>query len=95
MTSFGHKEATVPGWNPSFIVQGQVFHRIGTLLPPVDTQAMFLQVYFLDTLAEQVQTRQFGQLRPEILHELTEWFMANNHLIRSLKTARENIEETV
>ena len=94
MTSFGHKEATVPGWNPSFIVQGQVFHRIGTLLPPVDTQAMFLQVYFLDSLAEQVQTRQFGQLRPEILQELTEWFMANNHLIRSLKTAQENIQET-
>ena len=95
MTSFGHREAIVPGWNPSFIVQGQVFHRIGTLLPPVDTRAMFLQVYFLDSLAEQVQTRQFGQLRPDILQELTEWFMANNHLVRSLKTAKENIEETV
>ena len=94
MTSFGHKEATVPGWNPSFIVQGQVFHRIGTLLPPVNTQAMFLQVYFLDSLAEQVQSRQFGQLRLDILQELTDWLMANNHLVRSLKTARESIEET-
>ena len=94
MTSFGHKEASVPGWNPSFIVQGQVFHRIGDLLPPVNTRPMFLQVYFLDSLAEQVRARLFGQLRPEILQQLTEWFMQNNHLIRTLKTARETIQET-
>ena len=84
MTSFGHKEASVPGWNPSFIVQGQVFHRIGDLLPPVNTRPMFLQVYFLDSLAEQVRARLFGQLRPEILQQLTEWFMENTNLVRNM-----------
>ena len=94
MTSFGHTEATVPGWNPSFIVQGQVHHRIGSLLAPLNTRPMFLQVYFLDAMEDQVRTRLFGQLKPEILQKLTEWFMENNQLIRTLKTARESIDET-
>ena len=45
MTSFGHKEAVVSGWNPSFRIQGQAFHLIGSLLPDSDNQPKFLQVF--------------------------------------------------
>ena len=44
MTSFGHKEAEVQGWNPSFRIQGQVFHHISSLLTPEEGQPKFLQV---------------------------------------------------
>ena len=57
MTSFGHKDASVQGWNPSFKIQGQVFHRIGSLLPPQEGQPKFLHVYFLDSFAQQTEIR--------------------------------------
>ena len=48
MTSFGCNEVHLPGWNPSFRVQGQVFHQIGSLLPQPDQPSQFLQDYFID-----------------------------------------------
>ena len=57
MTSFGCDEVHLPGWNPSFRVQGQVFHRIGSLLPQPDQPPRFLQVYFIDNRCEETSTR--------------------------------------
>ena len=71
----------------------QVFHRIGSLLPPEEVQPKFLQVYFLDTFAEQATVRGGRGLKQEILRNLTVWFNHNNYYIRELKTAREIIEE--
>ena len=49
MTSFGAKEIfSKSGWNPSVIIQGQVHHYIGSLLPDSNAQAKFIQIYFLD-----------------------------------------------
>ena len=93
MTSFAHREAQVPGWNPSFRVEGNVYHLIGSLLPQTETQAKFLQVYFLDSLDSEIRARQYNNLDNDILHQLTHWFHEHNHLIRSLKTAREEIED--
>ena len=56
----------------------QVFHRIGGLLPPEEVQPKFLQVYFLDTFAEQATVRGGRGLSQEILRNLTEWFHQNN-----------------
>lgn len=93
MTSFGHKEAEVQGWNPSFRIQGQVFHRIGSLLPPEEGQPKFLQVYFLDSHAKELAARNHSGLKPHILEMLTKWFHENNHLVRELKTARDVLAE--
>ena len=82
MTSFGHKEAAVQGWNPSFRIQGQAFHRIGTLLPPAEGQPKFLQVYFLDFHAYELTARNHNSLNPLIFRNLTLWFHDNNHLIQ-------------
>ena len=73
MTSFGHKEATVQGWNPGFRIQGQAFHRIGTLLPPAEGQPKFLQVYFLDSHADELTARNHNSFNALILRKLTLW----------------------
>ena len=44
MTSFAHREAKVPGWNPSFRIEGNVYHLIGSLLPQTENEAKFLQI---------------------------------------------------
>jgi len=89
MMSSGHKEAEAQGWNPSFQIQGQVFHRIGSLLPPEEGQPKFLQVYFLDSHTKELSARNHSDLKPHILEMLTKWFHKNNHLLRKLKTARD------
>lgn len=48
ITSFGCKETNLGnGWNPSVVIQGQIHHYIGSLLPESDAQAQFIQIYFL------------------------------------------------
>lgn len=48
MTSFGvDREIITPGLSPTFSVQGQVYHRIGSLFPANNEQHKFLQVYFM------------------------------------------------
>jgi hypothetical protein len=53
MTSFGCNETRLPGWNPSFSVQGQVCHRIGSLHPLPNEPHQFLQIYFIDNRYEE------------------------------------------
>ncbi|KAI8420000.1 hypothetical protein MSG28_008600, partial [Choristoneura fumiferana] len=44
MTSFGaDRILAMPGFSPTFTVQGQVHHKIGSLLPPSNGPAQFLQ----------------------------------------------------
>ena len=47
MTSFGAKNVLGDGFVSTFKIQGQVYHRIGSLLPTVDNDANFLQIYFI------------------------------------------------
>ena len=57
MTSFGASNAvSEPGYMPTFKVQGQVYHRVGSLLPPSDGEHKFLQIYFMGD--ERLEARQ-------------------------------------
>ncbi|KAF2890849.1 hypothetical protein ILUMI_15324, partial [Ignelater luminosus] len=47
MTSFGANIIQERGFNPTFKIQGQIHHRAGALLPSVDGEYKFLQIYFL------------------------------------------------
>ena len=48
MTSFGTtNEVCEPGFMPTFKVQGQVYHRVGSPLPPPNKEHQFLQIYFM------------------------------------------------
>ena len=56
-------------------------------------QPKFLQVYFLDSFAQQTEIRgQNRRLNQQLLGNLTEWFQDNNH-VQQLKTAKDIIEE--
>lgn len=72
MTSFGCNEITMPGFNPSFTIQGQVYHRIGSLCPPTGDHPKFCQIYFMDNITSQVTTRcnVIDGLVPEIVQIL-------------------------
>ena len=48
MISFGaDRIIAIPRFPPTLIVQGHVHHKIGSLLLPSNSQAQFLQVYFM------------------------------------------------
>ncbi|CAE1160924.1 unnamed protein product [Acanthosepion pharaonis] len=54
MTSFGVKAISEGGWMPTFKVQGQVYHLMGSLLADQEEPPQFLQIYFLADYNEQV-----------------------------------------
>ena len=50
MTSFGvSKEISLPGFMPTFKIQGQVYHNIGSLLPIEGDDPKFMQIFFWKT----------------------------------------------
>jgi hypothetical protein len=55
----------------AFRIQGEIYHRIRSLLPQHDAQPQFCQLYIYDT-TNQLQHRQniMPTLDPDILHEL-------------------------
>jgi len=94
MTSFGCNEVHLPGWNPSFRVQGQVFHRIGSLLPQPDQPPQFLQVYYIDNHCEETNTRMniTTGLKEHIVTNLCKMLHQCNQSVQLLKTAKELLE---
>ena len=63
------------------------------LLPPEEGQPKFLQVYFLDSMAEEKAARNRGNLNPRILEIHTTWFHRENHYYHKLKTALDVISK--
>ena len=55
MTCFGAKFFTQGGFMPTFKVQGQVYHRIGSLLPEENENWQFLQICFMRNQKNQAQ----------------------------------------
>ncbi|GFV80811.1 hypothetical protein TNCV_1901261 [Trichonephila clavipes] len=47
MTSFGAKEVDEGNYMPTFKIQGQLYHLIGSLLPVDNAREAFLQIYFI------------------------------------------------
>ena len=48
MTSFGCYETTMSGFNPSFRIQGQVYHLIGTIVPTAGESPKFAEFKIRD-----------------------------------------------
>ncbi|GFT97618.1 helitron_like_N domain-containing protein [Trichonephila clavipes] len=58
MTSFGADNiVSMQGFCPTFTIQGQIYHTIGSLLPATNTQPKFLQVYFMGDKEAEVNRR--------------------------------------
>ncbi|XP_059156649.1 uncharacterized protein LOC131941421 [Physella acuta] len=98
MTSFGGKEvfSQKRGWNPSVIIQGQIHHYIGSLIPEPHKQAQFLQIYFLDP-HDRVKLRmdilENGGIQRSIVELLEGVFRTYNPYVRSLTLANEQIKD--
>ena len=57
MTSFGSNRVIEPGWMPTFKVQGQVYHTLGSLNPEEGNEEKYLQVYFMGDTIQQANRR--------------------------------------
>lgn len=89
MTSFGAKINRFPGFQTTFSIQGQVFHRIGSLLPCKGKQPSFAQIYFIENETQQTERRTtvISGLDKMIVMELQDMLHNCNELVRQFKTA--------
>ena len=49
LASLGCREPPITGFNPTFTIQGKLYHSIGSLLPGDGDTPKFAQLYFYDT----------------------------------------------
>ena len=94
MTSFGATSIVEePGFMPTFKVQGQIYHRIGSLLHCPNELPKFLQIYFMGD--EQLQVDQSCQNIPGTRHNIVEHLQGllyvNNQLVNTFTIALEQL----
>ena len=78
---------------PTFKIQGQVNHRIGSLQLQQAEQAKFLQIYFMSDCHTEAQTRcrAVSGLREDIVLTLQEMLQGCKSYVQSFKTALEKM----
>ena len=95
MTSFGTTAPIVPmaGWNPSFRICGQIFHRIGSALPVANAEPSFMQIYFMGGTNAPIDRRTglFRDLRRHLVANFQDLFDQNNRLVQQFRTALEQL----
>ena len=91
MTSFGaHVERLE--WASTFKVQGQVSHRMCTLLPRPEIEPKFLQIYFMPDMHSQADRRCRifnNELDIQIVREMQHMLHDQNPIVQEFKTAME------
>ncbi|KAL4091277.1 hypothetical protein QTP88_025990 [Uroleucon formosanum] len=89
MTSFGTKTVNVGGFTPTFKIQGQVYHRIGSVLPSYANESSFLQIYFVgnDEKEVELQSNLFPTVKPRLVGQLQKMLHNHNQYVRDFKTA--------
>ncbi|XP_062522088.1 uncharacterized protein LOC134196887 [Corticium candelabrum] len=95
MTSFGCTERVcLPGFMPTFKVQGQVYHRIGDMQPQSGENPEFLQIYFMGHKQEQAETRcrAVPGVKIDIILSLQEMLHNVINYVASFKTALEKMD---
>ena len=95
MTSFGCNEVCMVGFNPSFRIQGQVYHLIGSMFPTAGESPKFAQIYFIDNQESEVAARCaiVDGLRPTIVRSINELLINENHYVDVFKIAKEIFEQ--
>lgn len=88
MTSFGANIIRPDGYNPTFKIQGQVYHRIGPLLPSPGELPTYLQIYFMGDAAMQIERRTglYEGMRPNIVGIFQALLDRSNRLIEIFRT---------
>uniref|UniRef100_A0A8C4Q354 STPR domain-containing protein n=1 Tax=Eptatretus burgeri TaxID=7764 RepID=A0A8C4Q354_EPTBU len=101
MTSFGAHVVREGGWMPTFKVQGQVYHLIGSLLPSQNCKPSFLQIYFIADYNKQADARidifpppeddeEHDTLDRDVLLSLQRMLHEKNNYVQSFKCALES-----
>ena len=95
MTSFGCNEVCMVGFNPSFRIQGQVYHLIGSMFPTAGESPKFAQIYFIDNRESEVAARCaiVDGLRPTIVRSINELLINENCYVEVFKLAKEIFEQ--
>ncbi|GBN91745.1 hypothetical protein AVEN_912-1 [Araneus ventricosus] len=94
MTSFGASSIVGrSGFETTFKVQGQIYRKAGSLLPLPSENAKFLQTYFIGDEEKEVNQRceNISGVRRDIVLHLQRMFHENNQLIKTFKTALEDM----
>ena len=95
MTSFGTTglDAREHGYMPTFRIQGQVYHRAGSLMPPEGQEAKFLQIYFVGDEIEQARLRGINQprVKQDNVLQLQKMLREHNIYVKTFKSALERM----
>ncbi|KYO44463.1 hypothetical protein Y1Q_0016764 [Alligator mississippiensis] len=94
MTSFGIiKDIRESGYMPTFKVQGQVYHRIGSLMPLPNEEPKFLQIYFVGDNTKQAEQRcnNVIQTNLQVVLQLQDMLLKENNYVHSFESAMEKM----
>ena len=84
----------MPGFSPTFKIQGKVYHQIGSLQPAEGEVPKFAQIYFHDTDHQlEHRLRYNPNLNREVLTSLQHCLHSVNPYVRSFKSALELAQE--
>eukprot|EP00117_Sycon_ciliatum_P001582 scpid19015/ scgid7183/ len=89
MTSFGANEQNMDGFMPTFKVKGQIYHRLGSILPPAGEEHKLLQTYFMGDSERETSRRceVIHNLHHVTVADLQAMLHAHNPHIVNIKTA--------
>ena len=78
------------GFNPSFRIQGQVYHLIGSIVPTEGESPKFAQIYFIDDRESEIATRSAidDGLKPDIIRGINQLLHESNHYAEVFKVAK-------
>ncbi|XP_054722399.1 uncharacterized protein LOC129232184 [Uloborus diversus] len=93
MTSFGaEKEVKEAGFMPTLKVQGQVYHRVGSLEPSENERPKFLQVYFISDTEQLTQRCKYIEnIKPKLVSQLQAMLHQENNYVRDFKMTMEKL----
>ncbi|XP_044574027.1 uncharacterized protein LOC123258219 [Drosophila ananassae] len=89
MTSFGATHIIQDNFVPTFKIQGQFYHLLGTLLPLPDADHQFLQIYFMGNSDAEINKRcaHNPTVKRIIVQQLQMFLHQNNNLVNMIKIA--------
>ena len=95
MTSIGCEEIR-EGYMPTFKICGQLYHRVGSLMPETNTAVpKFLQIYFVGESDDEARIRAShcdgDGVDTQLIKEIQTVLHSSNHYVRELKNAHEKV----
>lgn len=71
---------------PTFKVQGQVYHLVGSLMHKLDQNAQFLQIYFVGEDEREVRSRcaNFPDVKPGLVKQLQSMLHEKKQLCQTI-----------